>query len=280
MFRGFYTVASGMLSQQRKTEMLTNNMSNANTPGYKADQASMRAFPEMLLDRMDATSIPTEKTLSLPFNQRVGKLNTGVYMQETIPSFLQGDLQETGRTLDIALLDGSMPVDEETGIRGSVFLAVEGPDGSPSYTRNGNLTVNGNGFLTTNSGFYILDDNGERIQLESDQFTVGEKGQILVDDNAVATLGVGYSNNPNELVKRGDGLFAREDNAALPDAYGEDNVSFTTKQGFLERSNVDASRTMTDMLSAYRAFEANQKVLQAYDRSMEKAANEIGRVNG
>jgi flagellar basal-body rod protein FlgF len=280
MFRGFYTVASGMLSQQRKTEMLTNNMSNANTPGYKADQASMRAFPEMLMDRMDSTSVPTEKTLSLPFNQRVGKLNTGVYMQETIPSFVQGDLQETGRGLDVALLDGSMPVDEETGIRGSVFLTVEGPDGSPRYTRNGNLTVNGNGFLTTNSGFYILDENGDRIQLESDQFSVGEKGQILVDDNVVATLGVGYSNNPNQLVKQGDGLFATEGNVALPDAYDEDDVAFTTKQGFLERSNVDASRTMTDMMSAYRAFEANQKVLQAYDRSMEKAANEIGRVNG
>ncbi|MGG4166073.1 flagellar hook-basal body protein [Rossellomorea vietnamensis] len=280
MFRGFYTVASGMLSQQRKTEMLTNNMSNANTPGYKADQASMRAFPEMLMDRMDSTSIPTEKKLSLPFNERVGKLNTGVYMQETIPSFVQGDLQETGRGLDVALLDGSMPVDEETGIRGSVFLTVEGPDGSPRYTRNGNLTVNGNGFLTTNSGFYMLDENGHRIQVASDQFTVGENGQIVVDGNAVASLGMGFSDNPNLLVKQGDGLFATEGNAALPDAYEEDNVSFATKQGFLERSNVDASRTMTDMMSAYRAFEANQKVLQAYDRSMEKAANEIGRVNG
>ncbi|MGF3105695.1 flagellar hook-basal body protein [Rossellomorea sp. DUT-2] len=273
MFRGFYTVASGMLSQQRKTEMLTNNMSNANTPGYKADQASMRAFPEMLMERMDSTSIPTENKLSLPFNQKVGALNTGVYMQETIPSFLQGDLQETGRSLDIALLDVSMPAN------GSVFLTVEGADGNPRYTRNGNLTVNGNGFLTTNSGFYILDENGERIQLDSDQFTVGEKGQILVDENVVATLGVGYSEDPNRLVKQGDGLFATEGNVALPDAYEEANVSFTTKQGFLERSNVDASRTMTDMLSAYRSFEANQKVLQAYDRSMEKAANEIGRVN-
>ncbi|TYS85197.1 flagellar hook-basal body protein [Rossellomorea aquimaris] len=279
MFRGFYTVASGMLSQQRKTEMLTNNMSNANTPGYKADQASMRAFPEMLMERMDSTSIPTENKLSLPFNQKVGALNTGVYMQETIPSFLQGDLQETGRSLDIALLDVSMPANEETGSKGSVFLAVEGADGNPRYTRNGNLTVNGNGFLTTNSGFYILDENGERIQLDSDQFAVGEKGQILVDDNVVATLGVGYSENPNRLVKQGDGLFATEGNVPLPDAYEEADVSFTTKQGFLERSNVDASRTMTDMLSAYRAFEANQKVLQAYDRSMEKAANEIGRVN-
>jgi flagellar basal-body rod protein FlgF len=279
MFRGFYTVASGMLSHQRKTEMLTNNMSNANTPGYKADQASMRAFPEMLLERMDSTSIPTEKALSLPFNQKVGALHTGVYMQETIPSSLQGDLQETGRNLDIALLDVSMPINDETGSAGSVFLTVEGADGNPRYTRNGNLTVNGNGFLTTNSGFYILDENGERIQLDSEQFSIGDKGQIVAGENIVASLGVGYSDNPNRLVKQGDGLFATEGNVPLPNAYEENDVSFTTKQGFLERSNVDASRTMTEMLSAYRAFEANQKVLQAYDRSMEKAANEIGRVN-
>ncbi|NMH70570.1 flagellar hook-basal body protein [Bacillus sp. RO3] len=277
MFRGFYTVASGMLSQQRKTEMLTNNMANANTPGYKADQSSMRAFPKMLLDRMDATSIPTEKSLSLPFNQKVGALHTGVYMQEAIPSFLQGDLQETGRNLDIALLDVSMPVNE--GTVGSVFLTVEGADGEPRYTRNGNLTVNGNGFLTTNSGFYLLDENGERIQVDSDQFNVGDKGQIMVGDNIIATLGVGYSEDPNRLVKQGDGLFAAEDNVPLQSAFEVNDVSFSTKQGFLERSNVDTSRTMTDMLSAYRAFEANQKVLQAYDRSMEKAANEIGRVN-
>ncbi|WP_341357170.1 flagellar hook-basal body protein [Rossellomorea sp. y25] len=279
MFRGFYTVASGMLSQQRKTEMLTNNMSNANTPGYKADQASMRAFPKMLLERMDSTSIPTEKALSLPFNHKVGALNTGVYMQEAIPSFLQGDLQETGRNLDIALLDVSMPTNEETGSVGSVFLTVEGADGNPRYTRNGNLTVNGNGFLTTNSGFYILNDNGGRIRLDSERFTIGEKGQIVAGENIVASLGVGYSDNPNRLVKQGDGLFATEGNVPLPNAYEENDISFTTKQGFLERSNVDASRTMTDMLSAYRTFEANQKVLQAYDRSMEKAANEIGRVN-
>ncbi|BCB05909.1 flagellar hook-basal body protein [Bacillus sp. KH172YL63] len=279
MFRGFYSVASGMLSQQRKTEMLTNNMSNANTPGYKADQASMRAFPEMLLDRMDQTSLPTEKTLNLPFNNKVGALNTGVYMQETIPSFMQGDLQETGRTLDLALIDLSMPTNEETGTSGSVFLTVEGGDGLKRYTRNGNLTVNGNGFLTTNSGYYVLDENGERIQLDSDSFTVGEKGQITVGENVVATLGIGFSDNPHRLVKQGDGLFVTEGNVPLPNANEEGDVSFATRQGFLERSNVDASRTMTDMLSAYRAFEANQKVLQAYDRSMEKAANEIGRVN-
>ncbi|MBH9966667.1 flagellar hook-basal body protein [[Bacillus] enclensis] len=279
MFRGFYSAATGMLAQQRKTEMLTNNMANANTPGYKADQASMRAFPEMLLERLDSAQVATEKGLSIPFNQKVGKLNTGVYMQETTPNFLQGDLQETGRNADIALINGTMPIDGDTGVQGSVFLTVEGAEG-PHYTRNGNLTVNGNGFLTTNSGFFVLDENGNRIQLQSDDFKIGDNGEILVDEAEVARLGIGYSENPNTMIKQGDGLFATEGNAALPNAFEAEGVIFSTKQGFLERSNVDASRTMTDMMTAYRSFEANQKVLQAYDRSMEKAANEIGRVNG
>jgi flagellar basal-body rod protein FlgF len=279
MFRGFYTVATGMLAQQRKTEMLTNNMANANTPGYKADQASMRAFPEMLLERLESAQVPTERNLSIPFNQTVGTLNTGVYMQETIPKFLQGDIQETGRKADIALVNGNMPTDEESGMPGSVFITVESADG-PGYTRNGNLTVNGNGFLTTNSGYYVLDENGGRIQLETDDFKVSETGEILVEDTAVARLGVGFSENPNTMIKKGDGLFVTEGNEPLQNAYEADGVVFSAKQGYLERSNVDASRTMTDMMTAYRAFEANQKVLQAYDRSMEKAANEIGRVNG
>jgi flagellar basal-body rod protein FlgF len=278
MFRGFYTVASGMIAQQRKTEMLTNNMANSNTPGYKADQASMRAFPEMLLERLDSAQVPTERKLSLPFNQTVGTLNTGVYMQETVPKFLQGDIRETGRKADIALVNGNMPADEESGMPGSVFLTVEGADG-PRYTRNGNLTVNGNGFLTTNSGHYVLNENGGRIQLETDDFKVGETGEILVDDTAIARLAIGFSENPNTMIKQGDGLFATDGNVPLQNAYEADGVVFSTKQGYLERSNVDASRTMTDMMTAYRAFEANQKVLQAYDRSMEKAANEIGRVN-
>ena len=80
MFRGFYTVASGMLAQQRRTEMLTNNMANANTPGFKEDQSSLRAFPEMLLQRMDdqGAHIPTQKGLNLPFNKQIGSLSTGV----------------------------------------------------------------------------------------------------------------------------------------------------------------------------------------------------------
>ncbi|WP_210364466.1 flagellar hook-basal body protein [Bacillus sp. REN3] len=272
MFKGFYTAASGMYAQQRRTEMLTNNMSNANTPGYKADQAAMRAFPEMLLQRFDKERVPTENGLTLPFNKEVGRINTGVYLQEAIPKFIQGDLRETGRQSDVALLDITMPEN------GSVFFTVRHPDGGTGYTRNGNLTVDGQGFLTTGSGHYILDTAGNRIQLSSDRFTISEGGVLTGEKGERAVLGIGFANNPLRLKKEGDGLFRTEDNAPLPNAFEAAGVRFRMQQGFLEQSNVDVSKTMTDMMTAYRAFEANQKILQAYDRSMDKAANEIGRL--
>ncbi|WP_456273074.1 flagellar hook-basal body protein [Bacillus sp. AK031] len=279
MLRGFYTVASGMLSQQRKTEMLSNNLSNANTPGYKADRTSMKAFPEMMLAMNGQQNIPTENGLTLPMSQRVGALNTGVYMQETMPAFLQGDLQETERKTDVALVDGNIPVDPETGLRGGVFFALQGGDGTPRYTRNGNFTLDGQGYLTSASGMYVLDQNGQTIQLPKDDFAITGEGRVLVDGVETARLGVGFAENANLLVKQGDGLFVTEDNEPLPDAYNSD-ATFSMQQGSIERSNVDTARTMTDMMAAYRTFEANQKVLQAYDRSLEKAVNEIGRVNG
>ncbi|MBY0159294.1 MULTISPECIES: flagellar hook-basal body protein [Cytobacillus] len=278
MFRGFYTAASGMLAQQRRTEVLTNNMANANTPGFKADQTSLRAFPEMLLQRIGQKTVPTEKGLNLPVNQEVGSLNSGVYMQETLPSFMQGDMKETGLNTDLALLDLNLPVNPDTGLSGSVFYTAAGIDGEQRYTRNGNFTLDGEGYLTTAGGLYILDDAGERIQLSSDRFKVSEDGVITGEAGETARLGIMYAQNPESLRKEGDGLFAVTEESVLENAYNAQNVQFKLQQGYLERSNVDASRTMTDMMTAYRSFEANQKVLQAYDRSMEKAANEIGRI--
>lgn len=277
MLRGFYTAASGMLAQQRRTEMLTNNMANANTPGFKEDQSSVRAFPEMLLERIGSHTIPTEKGLNLPIHSQIGHLSTGVYMQEAAPKFLQGDIQQTQRNTDIALVDGTMPLNNENGVKGTVFFTVTNSDGALRYTRNGNFTLDGQGFLTTPQGFYVLDENNNRIQLNSENFTANENGTIMENGQQVARIGIGFAENPYTLIKEGDGLF-RKDGQPLGNAYNEGGVNFAMQQGFIEGSNVDSSRTMTEMMSAYRSFEANQKVLQAYDRSMEKAVNEIGRI--
>lgn len=276
MLRGFYTAASGMLAQQRQTEMLTNNLANANTTGFKADQSSIRSFPEMLLQRMESKTVATDNSLQLPINKNVGSISTGVYVQEVTPLFSQGDIQETELKTDIALINGSMPADAN-GKLGTVMFVVENSSGEMRYTRNGNFTLDGTGFLTTSEGNYVLDQNSERIQLNSDDFTIDQDGSISENNQAVARLGVAFAENPDSLVKEGGGLFrAAEDE--LTDAYTEAEVSFTLNQGVIEGSNVDESQTMTDLMAAYRSFEANQKMLQAYDRSMDKAVNEVGKL--
>lgn len=273
MLRGFYTAASGMMAQQRRVEMLTNNIANANTPGYKADQAALRAFPELLLSRLDETTVPTkEAPRSFPFSAAVGSINTGVYTQELIPNFRQGDIKETGRPTDIALINGTLP-----DATGTLFFVVQNENGDIRYTRNGNFTMNPQGFLTTSDGWYVLDENGRRIELPSEDFTVNADGTIIANNNRIARINIAFAANPNMLVKEGNGLF-RSNTGVLPSALNNPNITYTLKQGFVERSNVDLNRAMTEMLSAYRAFEANQKIVQAYDKSMDKAVNEVGRL--
>ncbi|MBP2076192.1 flagellar hook-basal body protein [Oceanobacillus polygoni] len=268
MLRGFYTAASGMISQQRQQEALANNIANANTPGYKADQTSLRAFPELLLKQMGSQeSLPTTQGgLQFPIQKTVGSINTGVYVQEAIPNFAQGDIRETGIATDIALVGGTMP--DETG---SLFFTVQNEAGEVRYTRNGNLTVDGQGFLVTNQGYYVLNDAGDPIQTNGMEFTVSSEGILQTPEQAVQ-LGIAYAADGNGMVKEGNDLFTG-DAVQAPEG-----ATFSIHQGFLEQSNVDTMQTMTDMMNAYRMFETNQRVLRAYDESMGKAVSEIGRI--
>ncbi|NNU87471.1 flagellar hook-basal body protein [Geobacillus thermodenitrificans] len=275
MLRGLYTAASGMLAQQRRVDWLTNNLANAETPGYKADAGAMRAFPELLMNRLEDESIPSAPPRAVPTQTAIGLLNTGVYTQELIPNFRQGDIKETGLSTDVALVDGQVPVDPTTGERGTLFFAVENGQGETRYTRNGHFTLSPDGYLTTQDGWNVLDGNGERIAIPSESFTVRDDGTITAENRTIARLGVVFAANPKTVVKEGNGLF-RSTEGPLPQAPG--NVTYMVKQGFIERSNVDIEQTMTDLLAAYRAFEANQKIIQAYDRSLDKAVNEVGRL--
>ncbi|WP_345241962.1 flagellar hook-basal body protein [Pontibacillus salipaludis] len=275
MLRGFYSAASGMLAQQRQQEALSNNLANSTTPGYKADQSTMRAFPELLMQKMGSKEIPTQSGgLKLPVNQDIGSMNTGVYVQEEIPDFAQGDIRETGILSDMALVNGNLP-DEAGGL----FFTVQGTDGEQRYTRNGNFTVDGQGFLTTQSGNYVLDSTGNSIQTGGMDFNVTEDG-VLEAGGQATPLGITYTDDVNQMVKDGGNLFRfeGEEGQAVVNARAADGVTFSIQQNFLERSNVDTSQTMVEMMNSYRLFETNQKVLKAYDQSMDKAVNEIARV--
>lgn len=266
MLRGFYTAASGMITQQRHQEALGNNIANANTPGYKADQAVIRSFPEMLIQAQGSKNIPTINGLNIPLNQQIGSLNTGVYVQEMLPNFNQGDIRETSIATDLALVQTALP--DETG---GLFFNVQNEAGDTRLTRNGNFTVDGQGFLVTNEGYYVLDQAGNPIQTGGTDFTVTPEGILQTAEQNTA-LGIVYAENVNDLIKEADNLYEGEA-AAVPAG-----TTYTIQQGFLESSNVDAATTMTEMMNAYRMFETNQRVLRAYDESMGKAVTEIGRI--
>jgi len=266
LLRGFYTAASGMIATQRQQEALSNNIANANTPGYKADQSALRAFPEMLLHEIGSTRIPTSRGLNIPQQNPVGALNTGVYVQETVPNFVQGDMRETEITTDMALINGELP--DETG---NLFFTVQNEEGEPRYTRNGNFTVDGAGFLVTNQGYYVLDEAGNPVQTNGMEFQMTRDGDLQLEGGEIP-LGIAYTANANELIKEGDDLFSGEADAVPAGA------TFTIQQGFLEQSNVDSLNSMTQMMESYRMFETNQRVLRAYDESLGKAVSEIGRL--
>ncbi|GEN32045.1 flagellar basal-body rod protein FlgG [Cerasibacillus quisquiliarum] len=266
MLRGFYTVASGMIAQQRYQEALSNNIANANTPGYKADRATFRAFPEMLMHEINAKQLPVKHGMKVPTNRPIGSLNTGVYIQEYVPYFNQGDIRETGIDTDLALIQENVP-DEN----GSFFFAVQNEAGDIRLTRNGNFTVDGEGYLVTTKGYYVLDNNQNRIFTDGLDFTVTPDGQIETDTQ-VSQLDIRYVADAHILEKEGNDLYVGPTDAIPAHA------AYHIQQGFLEESNVNALQTMTQMIEAYRMFETNQRVLKAYDESMGKAVNDIGRI--
>lgn len=276
MFKGFYTAASGMIAQQRRTELLTNNMANAETPGFKSDQSTIRSFPDMLMSAIDKEKVPTEDGLAVQTADTLGAVNAGLYMQEISANQMQGQLIQTDLTTDIALINGTLPVNEE-GIQAAVFYRLQEENSEAQvYTRNGNFTLDGAGFLTAADGKYVLSADNEPIQVQTQNFRVNDRGQVFENDVLVAQIGVSVAENPDaQLLKQQNGVYYTANGENLQAA---DPNTYSMQQSFLEQSNVDAAKTMTDLMTAYRAFEANQKVLTAYDTSMQKAVSEIGRV--
>jgi len=292
MIRGLYTAASGMLAQQRRHDAISNNISNMQTPGYKQDSAALRSFPEMLIHLMESG------TGNGPAARQIGALNTGVFVDELMPSFVQGDLMNTNQPGDLALqsniqvvMNGQTIVFDQSGkavVDGEViqqpqaFFTVLGADGEPRYTRDGRFRLSEAGQLTTVNGEPVLGANGQPIMLADlslDQVYIADNGALMNRTNGIALgqLLISRIDRPYELIREGHGSYRLPADAgqAVPVAVADQVV---VRQGYLERSNVDASQAMVDMMTALRLYEANQKVIQSYDQTLEKAVNEIGRI--
>ena len=172
MIRGLYTAASGMLTQQQRQSLLTNNLANINTPGYKTDQGMIRAFPEVMIH-----AFRLENNRSQP----IGLLHQGVFVEESIPLFVQGDVMETGVAEHMAIWDQELAPEPGAENKPTLFFTVEDGEGKRFYTRSGLFTVDAAGQLVTPEGYMVLDDWNYPIQVNGRKFTINEKGMITFE---------------------------------------------------------------------------------------------------
>ncbi|ACL22130.1 protein of unknown function DUF1078 domain protein [Desulfitobacterium hafniense DCB-2] len=250
MIKGLYTGAAGMLAAQTQSEIIADNVANIRTPGYKGEESSNKAFPEMLMMRTNTEN-------EIPGNTLIGGIGTGVVVDQITRMNVQGVLQTTDIPTDLALTA------EE------VFLVVDTPNGE-RYTRNGQLQLNSEGMLQTADGYPVLGEEGPIGPL-SKNFQVDAQGGIT--DQGVTMDRLRLVQIPAVgLLREGQSLYAS--NQPVQDFAGNEAVL----QGTLEGSNVNLPGQMVKMITVMRAYEANQKVIQTHDATLEKAVNEIGRI--
>jgi len=281
MIRGWYTGASGMRAQQWRLDAVANNLANVDTNGYKKDVTSFKAFPELLLRRQDDDGVYKHPFGSADAAPIVGKLGTGVELNELFTNFSQGAPKETSSDFDMML-------------EGKGFFTVATPYGE-RYTRNGSFILGKEGYLVTNEGFPVLGENGP-IRVKANNFQVDNEGRIWInaaypDDPEVM---VGRENNQWEetvlldtlkivefdldryLEKQGTSLY-RETQTSGPamtmDVLNRPKVI----QGFLEAANVDPVLEMVQMIEVNRAYEANQKVIQTEDSVLGTLINQVAK---
>ncbi|MDR0858267.1 MAG: flagellar hook-basal body complex protein [Oscillospiraceae bacterium] len=257
MTRGFYIAGTGMMLQRRRMESITNNIVNADTVGFKRDNLVSHRFDQVMIERRNDYVDRTQYSRDI----EVGELTFGTRVDRVYTDFSMGNVEETGKTTDLLAV-------------GDGYFIVETGDGD-RYTKAGAFTINSLGYLTDGVGHYVLGTEG-RIFVGSDQFQVTEPGEIYVGGEPVNRLRMAVFSDDADPRKQGDNLFYL--NAGTAD---EDNTLTTTiKQGFYENSNVDVGREMVDMMTVYRAYETNQKMVQTVDQMNQKAASQIGRLGG
>jgi flagellar basal-body rod protein FlgF len=276
MLRGIYTGARGMIAQQERLDVVANNLANVDKTGFKKDLAVFKAFPDMLIRRENDNGLGVTPAGSYDTMPYVGKLGTGVEVNEVYTDFDQGSLQRTENDFDLAL-DG----------RG--FFTVKTERGE-RYTRNGAFTINQDGVLMTHNGYPVMGENGI-IRVQQNNFIVNERGEVLVNGAVDPTTVVSMANNDwsqpvvldrlklvdfekiREIKKEGDSLWKETEFSGPPIPPGEMKVV----QGFLEKSNVNMVREMVDMIEVQRSYEANQKTVQTHDTELGRLINEVAR---
>jgi len=256
VIRGLYTAAAGMMVKQVQSDVISQNLANVSTPGYRRDQVAVASFPEMLMARLNDSPSPVP----------LGFVATGCVVEEISTSQREGIIEETGNPLDLAL-------------RGDAYFVVRDAQGNVFYTRDGGLMLDQEGRLVTSDGFAVLGEiDGEWVEVyvPDGHLEVTKEGVLhgaqTIDGRVVSNLALVAGPAPGEVwQKRGSSLF-QSPTAPAPAR------NFQVFQGFREISNVNPVQEMVNLIAVLRAYEANQKVIQVMDTTLDKAVNEVGRV--
>jgi len=250
MSRGFYALTSGMLTQQRKIDISSNNISNLNTAGYKKEQAVTTTFGNLFINKFKQDGIYEEAT---PLSS-VTMIRT---MEENNTIHSQGSLEETGSATDFAIM-------------GAGFFSIN-ENGNTVYTRNGSFNIDEEGYLTLENAGRVQGEYGD-IYVGTDKFDFNDDGSIIVDDEVVDKIALYDFADYNNLNKAGEGMYESVEEPNLVELPKIINKT-------IERSNVDVTKEMTGLMSSQRALQTASQALKMYDLIQEKAVSEIGKLN-
>ena len=259
MLRGLYTAWSGLVNEQNRMDVLTNNLANVSTVGFKKEGSTSQSFNDVLTLKIKDASV------GLANVQRTGIRNPGVKIGENYTDFSQGSFRETGNTFDMAL-------------SGDGFFAVEftnkAGETSTMFTRAGQFTLNKEGYLVTQDGDYLLDVQNKRIRLDTlKDADITVAGRISQDGRVIAQIQVADFEDYDYLEKYGETYYRPLEGAR--------QIAGTAGiySGYLEMSNVQTVSEMVNLITISRAYESNQKIMQTYDDSLEIAVSQLGRLS-
>ena len=259
MLRGLYTGWTGMVNEQKRLDVVSQNLANADTLGYKTESVSSQAFEKML-------TIKIRDGSQAYHNQSIGKMSLGVKVGETFTDYSQGSLRNTGNTFDLAL-------------SGKGFFAVKytnsNGDEQIRYTRDGSFQITKEGYVVDTEGNRVQGVNGDiQVDPAAKSISIGREGLITVDGENIDQVKVVDFEDYDYLVKHGDNTYTVVDGAT------EVEAGAMVLQGYTEQSNVNVVSEMVDMITITRAYDANQRVMKSIDSMLDKAVNQVGKLGG
>lgn len=257
MVRGLYTAYTGMVNEQKRLDIISNNLANASTIGYKEDNVTSQSFDNLMTLKIKDAS---EAYIRRP----VGTMNMGVKLGEVYTDHSQGSLRSTGNTFDLAL--------EGNGFF-AISVANRNGEATTRYTRNGSFTLSGDGTLVDKDGNAVLGSGGEiKLPTDASEITVDASGNVYADGVYVSQLDIVDFEDYDYLSKVGDTMYEPVEGASMKEATGLVN------QGYTEQSNVNSVAEMVEMITITRTYEANSKVMKAMDSQLDLAVNSVGKV--